>query len=55
MVITSHGLIKVLDLEMRAALGERTATERESRDVIGLGALLFLLWYVTPRTIFGEK
>jgi hypothetical protein len=40
-VITSHGLIKVLDLEMRAALGERSATEREARDVIGLGALLY--------------
>jgi hypothetical protein len=40
-VITSHGLIKVLDLEMRAALGERSAAERETRDVIGLGALLY--------------
>ncbi len=40
-VITSHGLVKVLDLEMRAALGERSAAERETRDVIGLGALLY--------------
>ncbi|HEX4015841.1 MAG TPA: protein kinase family protein [Frankiaceae bacterium] len=40
-VITSHGLIKVLDLEMRAALGERSAAERQSRDVVGLGALLY--------------
>ena len=40
-VITSHGLIKVLDLEMRAALGQRSAAERETRDVIGLGALLY--------------
>ncbi len=40
-VITSHGLIKVLDLEMRAALGDRSAAERETRDVIGLGALLY--------------
>ncbi len=40
-IITSHGLVKVLDLEMRAALGERPAAERESRDVIGLGALLY--------------
>jgi eukaryotic-like serine/threonine-protein kinase len=40
-VITSHGLIKVLDLEMRAAFGERSAAEREARDVIGLGALLY--------------
>ena len=40
-IITSHGLVKVLDLEMRAALGERTPAERRSRDVTGLGALLY--------------
>ena len=40
-IITSHGLVKVLDLEMRAALGERTAAERRSRDVTGLGAMLY--------------
>jgi hypothetical protein len=40
-VITSHGLVKVLDLEMRAALGERSEADRETRDVIGLGALLY--------------
>jgi serine/threonine protein kinase len=40
-VITSHGLVKVLDLEMRAALGEQSAAERQTQDVIGLGALLY--------------
>ncbi len=40
-VITSHGLVKVLDLEMRAALGEYPPAERQKRDVIGLGALLY--------------
>lgn len=40
-IITSHGLVKVLDLEMRAALGERTQAQRRSRDVTGLGALLY--------------
>jgi hypothetical protein len=50
-VITSHGLVKVLDLEMRAALGERSAAERETRDVIGLGALLYAS--LTGRWPFG--
>jgi hypothetical protein len=40
-IITSHGLVKVLDLEMRSALGERSAAERRERDVMGLGALLY--------------
>jgi hypothetical protein len=40
-VITSHGLVKVLDLEMRAALGARDPAERRARDVVGLGALLY--------------
>jgi hypothetical protein len=40
-VITSHGLVKVLDLEMRAGVGERDAQRREGRDVVGLGALLY--------------
>jgi hypothetical protein len=40
-IITSHGLVKVLDLEMRSALGDRSAAERQARDVVGLGALLF--------------
>jgi hypothetical protein len=51
-VITSHGLVKVLDLEMRAALGERTAAERETRDVIGLGALLYAS--LTARWPWGD-
>jgi hypothetical protein len=40
-VITSHGLVKVLDLEMRAALGDRDPVQRRARDVVGLGALLY--------------
>jgi hypothetical protein len=40
-IITSHGLVKVLDLEMRSALGQSSATERRERDVVGLGALLY--------------
>jgi hypothetical protein len=51
-VITSHGLVKVLDLEMRAALGERTEAERETRDVIGLGALLYAS--LTARWPWGD-
>jgi hypothetical protein len=51
-VITSHGLVKVLDLEMRSALGERTAAQRETRDVIGLGALLYAS--LTARWPWGD-
>jgi hypothetical protein len=40
-IITSHGLVKVLDLEMRSVLGHRSAAERQERDVVGLGALLY--------------
>ena len=40
-IITSHGLVKVLDLEMRSVLGESSAAERRERDVVGLGALLY--------------
>jgi hypothetical protein len=40
-IITSHGLVKVLDLEMRSALGVSSAAERRERDVVGLGALLY--------------
>ncbi len=40
-IITSHGLIKVLDLETRGALGHRTPAERRSSDITGLGALLY--------------
>ena len=40
-IITSHGLVKVLDLEMRSVLGESSSTERRERDVVGLGALLY--------------
>jgi hypothetical protein len=40
-IITSHGLVKVLDLEMRSVLGDRSAAERQARDVVGLGALLY--------------
>jgi serine/threonine protein kinase len=46
-IITSHGLVKVLDLEMRSSgggassAGERSVAERQARDVTGLGALLY--------------
>ena len=50
-VITSHGLVKVLDLEMRAALGACSPAEREARDVVGLGALLYAS--LTARWPFG--
>jgi serine/threonine protein kinase len=40
-IVTSHGLVKVLDLEMRSALGHSSATERRERDLVGLGALLY--------------
>ena len=40
-IITAHGLIKVLDLEMRALSGPYTSGERRDRDVRGLGAILY--------------
>jgi hypothetical protein len=40
-VITSHGLIKVLDLEMRAAQGGLALDQRRDRDAESLGALLY--------------
>lgn len=40
-VITSHGLIKVLDLEMRSALADASPAQQRARDVVGLGALLY--------------
>ncbi len=40
-IVTSHGLVKVLDLEMRGELQQRSAAERRARDVVGLGALLY--------------
>ncbi len=49
-IITSHGLVKVLDLEMRnggpggdreRSVAERSVAERSARDVTGLGALLY--------------
>ncbi len=44
-IITSHGLVKVLDLEMRGGGAggdrERSIAQRRARDVTGLGALLY--------------
>jgi putative peptidoglycan lipid II flippase len=40
-IITSHGLVKVLDLETRATLGRLTPADRRASDVTGLGALLY--------------